>query len=204
MNIFCSIWAYICIRNNFAEALQRQVSSFSVLVKVQLVALKLPFLLMLTQRGSMFKHVLSFILATSFRLMSTGISIVSPPLMAVFGETLPLCHDLFGPCLSAELCSKSQTKRQEETLAMCFPSVQEGQTWWGMDEEGRLFHFVQRQRWGTFEDLRPDIKRHLSEASQTLVHAGGARWWCAPWRPAGLLGLLSSLYFKYLQVRERH
>lgn len=106
--------------------------------------------------------------------MSTWISIGSPPLMAVFGETLPLCHDLFRPCLSAELCSKSQTKRQEETLAMCFPSVQEGQTWWGMDEEGRLFHFVQRQRWGTFEDLRPDIKRNLSGASQTLVHAGGA------------------------------
>lgn len=49
----------------------------------------------------------------------------------------------------------------------------------GMDEEERLFCFVWRQRWGTFEDLLPDTKYYLSEASQTLVYIGGAH---ASWR----------------------
>lgn len=77
--------------------------------------------------------------ATFFRLTSSRIIIVSLPLMMVFGEAPSLPHDLFRPCLSAELCSKSQTKRQDETLAMCLPSVQEGQTRWEWTKKRHSF-----------------------------------------------------------------
>lgn len=117
-----------------------------------------------------------WIWATFFRLMSSWIIIVSLPLMMVLGEMLLLCHNWFRPCLSAELSSKSQTKRQDETLAMCLPSVQEGQTRWEWMKKRDSFALCEGKGEGRLR-IYCQAKCYLFEASQTLVHIVGAHLW---------------------------
>lgn len=108
------------------------------------------------------------------------------------GASLP--HDLFRLCLSAELCSKSQTKRRDETLAMCLPSVQEGQTWWERMKKRDFFTLYKGKGEG-----------RLRIYGQTLhiIYQRTVKHWCTlVVASLRIVGFMSSLYSKCLQVRE--